>query len=360
MLTCLAIASLALAPGSQTREPARADSAAGVDVRVDSAHHEVVVTVRRIHIPEGTYYGHQHAEAYLQFLWPVRGWARGYRVDVLDSVGRALPREVLHHAGIADLDRRQLPYPMPLRLFAAGRETPALMLPASMGVPMTPDEHLVLYYMLVNPAAAAIDGATLRISIAWTPDRAKGPRNVFPLSLDANPAVGGARSFDLPPGVSITSAEFTIPAGGYLRAVGGHVHDYAVELRLEDAATNKVLARITAQRDSTGRITGVSSDRFLFKWRGLHLAANQRYRVVSVYDNPTCTTIPSGAMAFMVGPFIPDDVRRWPAVDPANPLFLEDYAELVSSAGDAGHPHDMAEMKGMADIADKTPACRRS
>jgi hypothetical protein len=108
----------------------RVESTSDVQVRIDSEHREVVVTVEPIHIPEATLYSHHPSEEYLRFQWPVRGWVRGYRLDLLDSAGRTLPRETLHHAGVANLDRRQLPYPLVERLLAVGRETRPVMLPA--------------------------------------------------------------------------------------------------------------------------------------------------------------------------------------------------------------------------------------
>lgn len=326
----------------------RRESTAGVQIRLDSANKEVVLSVSGIHLEAATAYGKAHAQTNIAFVWPFRGWARGYRIDVVDSAGGVLPRKVLHHAGLVNLSRRQLAYPMAERLVAAAHETPSVMLPGSMGVPLEPDQHMVLYYMLVNPTAHAIDGVTLRISIAWTPDRADGPRDVFPLYLDANPAIG---RYELPPGVSTTTAEFSLPVGGTVRALGGHAHDYAVELRLEDAVTNKVLVRLKTKRDADGHITSISTDRFVFTRRGLHLDANRRYRVVALYDNPTCASIPRGGMAFMIGPFAPDDVRRWPAIDPTDPLFQQDYADLMAPAADITQPENMAGMVGTENTA---------
>jgi hypothetical protein len=324
----------------------RRERTAGVQIQLDSANKEVVLSVGDIRLDSAMAYGQAHAQTNVGFVWPFRGWARGYRIDVVDAAGRVLPRKVLHHAGIVNLSRRQLAYPMAERLLAAAHETPSVMLPGSMGVPLEPNQHMMLYYMLVNPTAHVMNGVTLRISIAWTPDRADGarPRDVFPLYLDANPLIG---RYELPPGVSTTTAEFSLPVGGNVRALGGHAHDYAVELRLEDAVTNKVLVRLTTKRDGAGHIVSISTDRFVFTRRGLHLDANRRYRVVALYDNPTCAPIPRGGMAFMIGPFTPDDVRRWPAIDATDPLFQQDYADLMAPAADITQQHDMAGMVGM-------------
>lgn len=253
MLARLAVAMLAVALSTPV---SGVEPTSDVQVRVDSERREVVLTVGPIRIPEATPYSH-HSESHLRFRWPVRGWARGYRFELFDAAGRALPRELLHHAGVANLERRQLPYPFVERLFAVGRETGPVMLPASMGVPMAPDQQLVFYYALVNATASPIDGVMLRLSIAFTPEGAGRPRSVFP-----------------------------------------------------------------------------------FKRRGLRLAVNRRYRVVGVYDNPTSVTIPGGAMAFMAGPFIPDDERRWPAIDGTDPAFRQDLAGLLGEGAHAEHAHD--------------------
>ena len=311
-----------------------------VKVRTDLERREIVVTVGPIEVPAATSYSHHPPEARMQFQWPTAGWLRGYRIDLLDAEGRTLPREMLHHAGVANLDRRQLAYPLVERLAAAGRETRPVMLPESMGVPLAAGQQMLMYYALVNATDKVMTGVTMQLTVTWTPESAKTPKSVFPVYLDANPkATGGTRSFDLPAGRSITTAEFTLPSSGHLRALGGHLHDYAVEMRLEDAATGQVLARIKTKRAADGRLISVSSTRFLFKRRGLHLAANHAYRVVAVYDNPTGGTILDGAMAFLVGPFIPDDVKQWPAIDSGNQTFREDLAVMLGKNPHAAHGH---------------------
>ena len=308
------------------------------DVSVNLAEREVVVTARGVTIPAGTHYGHHALETYLPFRWPVRCWARGYRLEMLDASGRELSRELLHHAGVANLDRRQLAYPAVERLIGIGRETRPVALPASMGVPMEPDQQLVFYYALVNPTPQPIEDVTLRLNIQIMPDRADGPTDVLPVFFDANPKPpSGTRSFDVPAGVSVTSAEFTLPVGGWLRAAGGHLHDHAVEIRLEDVASGKRLARLTTRREPDGRLIAVSSNRFVFRRRGLRLEAGRRYRVVAVYDNPTGETIADGAMAFIAGPFLPDDRKRWPAVDRLEAPFEADRAALLGEAPAAAH-----------------------
>ena len=333
MLMQLAVAALALA------EQLDSTSAASPQPRIeiDSAQREIVVTVGPLAIPARTAYSHHTPEFRLQFAWPVEGWVRGYRIELIDSSGNVLPRELLHHAGVANLDRRQLAYQKVERLFAIGRETAPVLLPASMGVPLGGGQRLALYFAMVNPKDSVIYGVSLRLSLAWTPRGAVRPRDVFVLFLDAKPGAGVSSAFDVPPGRSTTTAEFTLPISGRVRTLGGHLHDYAVEMRVEDVESGRILARLRARNDAEGRIRGVSRSRFLLTRGGLRLHANRTYRVVAVYDNPTGVTIPSGGMALLAGPFAPDDARLWPAIDATNPDYRRDLASIVGVDAHRGH-----------------------
>lgn len=323
-----------------------------IEIRVDSLRRQVVLTVGPVHVPAGGHDGHEGADTHLQFAWPVAGWVRGYGIEVLDADGRVLPRSMLHHAGVANLERRQLPYRLVERLFAAGAETSPVMLPSSMGLPLSRGQQMVVYFHLVNDTDRPLDGVVLRISLAWIPPGGREPRSVFPLFLNANAEYAATSAFDLPPGTYERSSEFTLPISGRLRGLGGHMHDYATEVRLEDVEKGKVLARLRAKRAPDGQLVSLGRTIFLFKPRGLRLTANRRYRVVGVYNNPTCETIPLGGMAHMAGPFTPDDLRSWPQVDPDDSLFQTDLASLVGN--DATPPartemHDHAARSGKAE-----------
>jgi hypothetical protein len=68
---------------------------------------------------------------------------------------------------------------------------------------------------------------------------------------------------------------------------------------------------------------------------GLKLKGNHRYRVVGEYDNPTGETLIRGAMAHMSGLFAPDDMSRWPKIDPSDPDYQRDLVSLqVEGAGE--------------------------
>jgi len=144
-----------------------------------------------------------------------------------------------------------------------------------------------------------------------------------------NLTVGGQNTFDVPPGKSIRAHEFTLPVGGRLLGVGGHMHDYGTRVWLEDVESGKVLTQVEAERDADGKLVKIGRKLFGVSGDGLRLKANRRYRVVGEYDNPTGETRVKGAMASMVGLFVPDDMARWPAIDPGDPTCRRDLASLA-------------------------------
>jgi hypothetical protein len=127
--------------------------------------------------------------------------------------------------------------------------------------------------------------------------------------------------------------------------------------------TGKVLTQVKAERDKDGKLVKVSRKLFGVSGDGLRLKPRRRYRVIGEYDNPTGEMLPNGAMASMVGLFVPDDMRRWPAIDPRDPTYRRDLASLevrgASSSkqeGEAGndaaaHSSHGAHHSGAADAA---------
>jgi hypothetical protein len=206
-----------------------------------------------------------------------------------------------------------------------------------------------MYVAWHNETGEDLKGVRLELRLLWTPKNQNPPPvNALPIYMDVNFTVGGTNNtFDVPPGKSTKSYEFTLPVGGRLLGVGGHMHDYGVRVRLEDATSGKVLTQVTAQRDSDGRLVKVSRKLFGVSGQGLRMKANRRYRIVAEYDNPTGRMLSKGAMAHMVGLFVPDDMKRWPAIDPQDPTYRRDLASLdvhgvaVSSMHDrAGQHHE--------------------
>jgi hypothetical protein len=356
---CLMLWSLVLA-ASAVASP-KPVPPASVTVAVDSSKHELTITAGPYDLPNMPPMdehammdlGMSHDTPVQHFVWPIDGWFRGFRVALSDAQGHEVPRHVMHHLIMVNFSRRQLLYNAAERLMGAGTETDdEVSVPKTIGVPMSPGMRLGMYVAWHNDTGKDLDGVYLKVTMLWTPkNQNPQPVNSMPIYMDVNLTVGASNTFDVPPGKSSKAYEFTLPVGGRLLGVGGHMHDYGVDVRLEDAETGKVLATVKTTRDAEGKVTKVSRKLFGVSGDGLKLQADHRYRVVGEYDNPTDETKIKGAMAHMVGLFVPDDMSKWPKIDPTNPTYQRDLASLQvrgepGAAGHEGHPgHDAMQME---------------
>ena len=324
-----------------------------MSITVDSANSQIIVSTGPFLLPakpagmEGMdMHGmegmegmeHHTLSHFMRFDWPVHGWLRGFRVDMTDASGKPLPGKLLHHLIGVNLDRRQLVYHAVERLFGWGSETDPVELPSGLAVPLEDGEHLGMYAMFDNETGKEVE-AYLRLTIPYvSTSGGSHPKAVLPLYIDVNNVIGGTTTFDVPPGKSKHAFDFEIPTSVRVLAVGGHLHDYGESVSLEDAETGKVLVKLKAKRDRKGHVEGVGRFVFGYNTDALHLVAGHRYRVVAEYDNPTDSTLMDGGMAHINGAVVPDDVSKWPVLDPDDPQVKKDIASLPtggiqSSAG---------------------------
>ena len=316
-----------------------------VTITVDSARKELTITAGPYHLTNMPPMeddpmmepGMSHDTPIQQFEWPLDGWFRGFRLALVDGKGREVPRRVVHHLIMVNFNRRQLIYPAAERLFGAGSETEDVLVPKTVGVPLQPGMRLGMYVGWHNDTGRDLDDVYLKVTMLWTPkNQNPPPANSMPVYFDVNLTVGGSNTFDVPPGKSEKAHEFTLPVAGRLLGVGGHMHDYGVRVRLMDAENGKAVTEVASTRDSAGKVSKMERHLFGVSGDGLELKANHRYRVVGEYDNPTGETLVKGAMAHMVGLFVPDDMAKWPKIDPRNADYQRDLISL-QVGGDATH-----------------------
>ncbi|HZH40329.1 MAG TPA: hypothetical protein VFD85_04940 [Gemmatimonadales bacterium] len=299
-------------------------------VTVDYRHHRVVVVAGPFDLEpmppmEGMSMDAMMPDTLAQaFAWPVKGWFRGFESEVVDAHGNLLPRELLHHFTLINLDRRTLFDPVAERLAAAGLTPAAVIAPASVGTPLTPGQRLALYIMWHNGGTTPQHGVYLRVKLAWTPaNEQPRPLSTFPVNLDVNAHYGQSNTYDVPPGRHEKSAVIVFPMSGWLLGAGGHVHDYGEQVRLEDAKSHDVLVRINAVVGDSGEIKELPFHILALWDRGLRIKAGHQYRLVATYNNTTRDTL-RDVMGEMMGLFVPDHPELWPSVNYRDSLYLAD------------------------------------
>jgi hypothetical protein len=258
-----------------------------------------------------------------EVLIPRDGYLHGFSYRVLDGEGRELPTAVLHHLNLILPDSRELFLPISLRLLAMGRETGAQSMdPLEIGVPVRGGQRVTVAAMLHNPTGQAHTGVSVEVRLEYVRADQRPRLLAYPFQMDIGfPA--GDKDVDLPPGRSVFAWEGSPAIAGRIMAIGGHLHDYAVQIELVDVTTGQRLWQGLPTHDRTGTLTGVTVEGF-DEEDAIVLDPAHTYRVVATYRNPTQQTLYAGGMGVVGGVFLPDDAARWPAADSSDRLYRLD------------------------------------
>src|SRR2546430_4828503 len=340
---------LALGPGDG-RSPGAPDPA-GARIFTDPGRGALVIDLAPLELPARTPH-HALAQPPVATLEiPSDGYIHGFRVAVVDSAGRELSDELIHHFNLIDPDHRELFLPISRRLLAAGHETGAVRLPGLLfGLPLRRGEHVVASAMGENLTAVTYHAARVRLVMDFTPAGRPWPFfRASPWQMDVAFPVGD-KFFTLAPGRSERSYEGSPAAPGKIIGLGGHMHDYGRLIEFVDVTTGKPIYRAVPVTDSTGHIRSVPITR-LSGWTrlGAHIVPDHRYRVTVYYDNPTGQAVPDGGMGVVGGLFVPDRGVEWAFADRSGSPDPQDHRHFMRQSG--GHEMRMAETMSMPPAA---------
>jgi hypothetical protein len=335
---------LALDPGLHPG-PVHVD-AAGARAFVFPGKSEIFIELAPVDLPAHATH-HQMVQPPIAILpLPASGSLYGFRVEMVDSAGRRLPSELIHHFNLIDPDHRELFLPISRRMIAAGKETGSNQIPWFLfGFPVQRGERVLASAMLANPTSVSYSQARCRLVLLYTPARRPWPLfPAEPFQMDVAFPVGD-KSFDLPPGRFSRSYEASPVVPGTIVAIGGHVHELARRLEFVDVTSSDTIYGVTPATDSAGDIIGVPVERLYRLTRlGFHIVPNHRYRVTVHYENPTSRVIPDGGMGVVGGLFVPDRGVTWPATDRTDSLYTQDLRHAMRLLGG----HEMKMMSGQS------------
>lgn len=270
---------------------------------------------------------------------PFDGWLHGFDWSISDRDGNRLPDDLLHHVNLIDADHRELFAPIARRVMAAGRETSKQEAPHLVGYPVSAGTRLIVSAMFGDPGPAGHAEAYLRLRLFYTKPGGTliRPRDVYPFYLDVMGPVG-LKDFTVPPGRTVKSWEGSPAIDSRILAIGGHVHDYATEIRFEDVTEDRVIWRAEPEVDEQGRVVGVPTAHLWWKL-GVKIFRDHTYRVVVVYENPTDRPTPDGGMGALGGIVMPLGEQEWPELDPDDPQYLADLRNTLAAPEKLGHGH---------------------
>jgi hypothetical protein len=100
---------------------------------------------------------------------------------------------------------------------------------------------------------------------------------------------------------------------GVLLGVGGHMHDYAKQLVLEDSRSTKPVVTLAAKTDEHGQLISMPVELFVLNG-GYPLQAGDVLTITATYDNTSGKTLHDGAMGIVVGYFVPQQAEALAAL----------------------------------------------
>lgn len=282
---------------------------------------------------------------------PVDGWMHGFEVEMLAADGSTLPADLLHHVNLIDPDQRDLFSPIARRVVAAGRETGRMEMPDLLGYPVQAGDRVIISAMFANPVGEDFPEAFLHVRLLYSleEDGFMQPRDVYPFYLDVMGPVG-LKDFPVPPGRTVRYWEGSPAIEGRIVGIGGHLHNYATELRLEDMTTGKTIWSVEPELDENGTVAGVPLGKLW--WRGgVKIVPDHVYRITVEYYNPTDAPAPDGGMGEMGGVLWASKDVQWPAFDRDDPIYVADLINTLTAPerlGGHGHgSHGDQPMKPM-------------
>jgi hypothetical protein len=280
---------------------------------------------------------------------PLDGWLHGFHVAMLDADGRELPMDLLHHVNFIDPDKRDVFAPIARRVMAAGRETSTKEMPKLLGYPVQSGDRMLISSMFANPVGRDFPEAYLHVRFSYSleEDGLMQPRDVYPFYLDVMGPVG-VKDFAVPPGKTVLSYEASPAIEGRILGIGGHLHDYATVLRLEDVTAAKVIWEAEPEYSEDGRLLDVPEGRLWMKG-GVKVSPDHSYRIYVEYDNPMDHPTADGGMGEIGGVIWASKDVVWPEFNRHDPVYVADLVNTLEAPEKlGGHGHGgHGEMDGM-------------
>jgi hypothetical protein len=277
-----------------------------LDAQTDAAAHTITLRIGPMNLPANT--SHMKMAQPPDLVWTIAntGWLLAYHTKLVDAAGGTVTGVVLHHVAFWNENRSDFLCPnKDEHIFGAGGELTDWAQVPGFGYQVQKGDRIRIETMIHNPTPTAYPQAYLEVSIPYLDDASPAPvKNFYPAWMDVGSC--GRSGYDLPAGPSKKVGTVSVNYAGVLLGVGGHMHDYAKELVLEDSRSKEPVATLVAKTDEHGRLLSMPVAMF-FQTGGYALAAGGKLTITATYDNASGKPLRDGAMGIVVGYFVPND-----------------------------------------------------
>lgn len=275
-----------------------------LEQQVDPATHTITLREGPLALPANT--DHMKMPQPPDVFWtlPLDAFLRAYTPRLVDANGNVVPGTVLHHTAFWNTNRSDFLCPnKEEHIFGAGSELTDWMELPGYAYRVQKGDKIRIETMVHNPTTTAYDNVYLEVKIPYA-DSTAAVKSVYPTWMDVQSC--GNSGYDLRAGKNENTGTVTVKYNGILLGVGGHMHDYASQITLEDTTRKETVATLKANVDEKGQLLSMPVVTF-FDRGGYKFASGDQLRITATYDNTTGKPLPDGAMGIVVGYFLPAD-----------------------------------------------------
>jgi hypothetical protein len=280
--------------------------AKGVKLEQKIDGHTIIVRVGPMNLPAHT--SHMKMPQPPDLIWqiPIDGWLLAYSPKLVDATGNSVPGRVLHHTAFWNENRADFLFSnKEEHIFGAGGEMTNWAEIPGYGYRVQMGDKIRVETMVHNPTDTSYDNVYLEVTIPYQQAAEDAKlKSVYPTWMDVKSC--GNSGYDLPSGKSQRTGTVSVKYSGALLGVGGHMHDYAKQLVLEDVTRKETVATLDAKVDEHGELLSMPTVLFLDRG-GYKFAAGDVLKISATYDNTTGKLLRDGAMGIVVGYFVPTD-----------------------------------------------------
>ena len=284
-----------------------------LEQKVDESAHTITLRVGPLVLPANT--NHMKMPQPADLFWSVHvdGWLLAYTPQMVDAGGNSVPGRLLHHTAFWNTSRSDFLCPnKEEHIFGAGSELTNWVEIPGYGYRVQKGDRIRIETMVHNPTPTSYNQAFLEVKIPYVPAPESGAaagsaaaiKSVYPAWMDVQSC--GSSSYDLKAGENKNSGNVTVKYDGILLGVGGHMHDYAKQIVLEDATKRETVVTLDAKTDEQGELLSMPVVTF-FDRGGYKFGAGDQLRITATYDNKSGKPLAQGAMGIVVGYFVPTD-----------------------------------------------------
>jgi len=281
-----------------------------IEQQVDSASHTITLREGPMTLPARTSHIKMPQPPDLFWSIPIDGWLLAYAPHLVDARGNAVPGTVLHHTAFWNTNRADFLCPnKEEHIFGAGSEMTNWAEIPGYGYRVQKGDKIRIETMVHNPTDTSYEQVYLEVKIPYADGSsdsaaASAVKSVYPAWMDVQSC--GNSGYDLKAGKNENSGSVTVKYNGILLGVGGHMHDYAKQITLEDATRKEKVVTLDAKLDEKGQLLSIPVVTF-FDRGGYKFTAGDQLKITATYDNTSGKALPAGAMGIVVGYFVPAD-----------------------------------------------------